>query len=448
MRFPLRKATAALELTLAGALGCSQEHEARERSDAAAKAVDAAGAQAADAEAATNPEEDGSSPAPFDAGVGHDAEADDADTGSSALDAASSADASDASHLPVGQCHPQVLTATRTVPEMMIVLDRSQSMAPATPLGVNCAGFDIFNATLLCQGGDQAACEQLACTGVDCTAPPYSGTVVCGGTNPSPSVDRWQPAVQGLQRVSEQFQAEINFGLTTFPGQPIGTGGSGPADDVCAAGNVRVPIASNAAEPIAQALFATQPGGATPLGDTLTAVLEHLNARAVPPLPRHLLLLTDGQPTCPNSRGNTLDAQTLAQDHALALQALDALRAADVKTFVLGFVTASEAALAAALGEFAVHGGTDRFYPVRDAQSISDQFAQIAAAVAAPCSFTLDAEHQADTLLVALDAFDVEPNTNDGFVVQGTILTLRGAACDLFRDGREHRLKVSRGCQQ
>jgi hypothetical protein len=441
MKWSKGKLASALGTIAAGAFGCSVVVQApHEHADASTESADAEPVTTQGGhESASEPLDGGASQQPPDAG-----DALDSSQGPSEPDAESQADASDA--LPATPaCEAGVLAVARVVPEVMLVLDRSQSMAPAVPTGVSCVSFDLIAESTNCSLGNQAACNRLtACQAVDCAQPPYQGTLVCGGTNPSPAVDRWMPAVQGLGGLTRQFQAQLSFGLTLFPGDAAGPQGAG---DICAPATVRVPVGANAAPAIARALDGTAPGGATPLASALTAALSHLEATPTASAARYLLLLTDGQPTCPNARGNTLNPETLAQDHAAALEALDALSAARVKTYVLGFVAPGETALATALDEFATRGGTGHFYPVRDSQSIIDHFAKIAPSIAAPCSVMLEAERDALQLSVQLDSQKLQLDAKDGWVLKGAELTLQGDACQKFSDGRAHRLSVEAACE-
>jgi hypothetical protein len=353
----------------------------------------------------------------------------------------------------MGPCEQQVAQAGPTVPDIMIVLDRSQSMAPAIPTGTNCTMFEFWGDTSFCALGDTAACNRLACVGVDCAAAPYQGTVVCGGMMPSPDVDRWTPAVQGIKTLTQQFQTKISFGLTVFPGDGAGGGGGRPGGgmtDLCAPGTQRVPTGLNTAGAIAMSLDRTQPSGATPTAAALQAAQQQIMQKMSDPdskvPPQYVLLVTDGQPTCPNARGSTVNGGALQQDHALTIQALDALTAAGVKTYVLGYDASIDPALAKALTEFAMHGGTGDFHPVKDAASIVEQFTKITASVAS-CSYTLDKKpHDPTYVKVLLDGKQLDLDNPNGWSVDGVNVTIQGDSCTTLKDGGTHRLIVTVEC--
>jgi von Willebrand factor type A domain len=447
----MNEARSWLALALVAVSGCIVGHGPGDGSDATSRA-EPASTPGADMDAASGPM------ASLDAG-GHEAAADAAtDQGSSdgpadagmPMDAETTADAADA-RPPRGVCEAAVLSAVQLVPEVRIVLDRSQSMAPLVPTGVSCVGYDPVMDQLTCSAAlDQAACDRVACASIDCTQPPYQGSVVCGGTAPSPAVDRWTPAVQGITSFTRTFQARLGFGLTVFPGDAPPDSGTGPSADICAPGSERVPARLNNAAAIARALERTEPTGATPTAAALTAVEAQVRAQRsaadAGAAPQFVVLLSDGQPTCPNARGNTLDATALAQDHALTLDGLDALLAAGVKSYVFAFVASSDVALTQAMGELARHGGTERFYPVSDTRSIVQQFDAIAPALTS-CSFAIDKKPLDPTsLMVKVDDKTLELNGNDGWVIEGKTLTLQGAACATYNDGKLHRIVIMQHC--
>jgi von Willebrand factor type A domain len=341
-----------------------------------------------------------------------------------------------------GPCEQQVAQAGPTVPDIMIVLDRSSSMAPAIDPRLNCQGLDPLTECLLGLPG-------CACGGIDCTAPPYMGTVNCGGTMPSPAVDRWTPAVQGVKTLTMQFQDKISFGLTVFPGDGAGNGGPG-GGDLCAPGTQRVATGLKTAGMIAQSLNNTQPSGATPTAAALQAVHQQIMQKMSDPdakvPPQYVMLVTDGQPTCPNSRGNVANPAALQQDNALTIQALDALTKAGVKTYVLGYDATVDPALAMALTQFAMHGGTGDFHPVKDAASIVEQFTKITASVAS-CSYTLDKKpHDPTYVLVKLDKQQLDLDKPDGWTIDGQNVTIQGASCTKLKDGATHQLVVTVEC--
>jgi hypothetical protein len=436
----MKRARIRLGLMLAAAIGCTAEH----RPGDAGSTGDAVNTPGADAGLASG------HGARADAAIGQDNGDWPADAGTPA-ETGTGAVTGDAMPSSGGSCEAAVLSTVPLTPEVRIVLDRSQSMAAALPSGVSCVGYDPVMDQLACVTSmEQAACARIACANIDCAQPPYQGSVVCGGTNPSPAVDRWMPAVQGITSFTNTFQARLGFGLTVFPGDAAAGPGASPGADLCAPGGERVSAGLNSAAAIARALASIEPAGATPTAAALTAVeaqvqAERSGAGATAP-PQFVVLVTDGQPTCPNARGNTLDATALAQDRAVTLQALDALHALRVKSYVFAFVASTDVALTQAMEELARHGGTERFYPVHDTRSIVQQFEAIAPALTS-CSFGIERKPLVPTsMMVTLDDKTLQLDGADGWVLEGATLTLQGAACTLYNDGRLHRVVVTQHC--
>jgi Mg-chelatase subunit ChlD len=324
-------------------------------------------------------------------------------------------------------CEKKVRQAGKTIPDFMIVLDRSGSMQPQA--GIDCSKTDL---------GSLITCGIL---GIDCNDPALKGTTQCGGT--SAAADRWTPAVAAVKSLTKMFEAKVNFGLTTFPGD----GGGGRNDNGCATGAQRVPVGLMSAAAIATALDATKPEGNTPTGPTLDAVLKQIQSKKTSPddvvPPQYVLLVTDGQPTCPmgGNGGNNPAA------HQATIAAIDALSKAGVKTFVIGYDASVNAQLAKQLTEYAQHGGTNNFYAVQDGPSLVSQFTSITSVVA-ECSYQLDKKpDDPKYVLVELDGQKLNLDTPDGWIIDGSNVTIQGNACTTLRDGnRMHTLAVTVEC--
>jgi uncharacterized protein YegL len=325
-------------------------------------------------------------------------------------------------------CEKKVRSAGKTIPDFLIVLDRSGSMRPQT--GVDCSKTDL---------GTVITCGIL---GINCADPMFMGTTSCGGTNAA--TDRWTPAVAAVKSLTKMFEKTVNFGLVTFPGMGMAQGGGGGRNNQgCSAGDQRVPVAANTADAIAMALDATKPEGNTPTAATLDAVLKQIMSKKTSPddvlPPQYVLLVTDGQPTC--GEGNAPHQQTVA--------AIDALAKAGVKTYVIGYDASVNARLAQQLTEYAQHGGTNNFFAVQDGPSLVQQFTAITSVVA-ECSYQLDKKPDDPTYVkVELDGTALIQNAPDGWTITDTNVTIQGNACTTLRDGsRPHTLAVTVECVQ
>jgi hypothetical protein len=283
-----------------------------------------------------------------------------------------------------------------------------------------------------------------------------SGSMTDGG--------RWTPSVSAVRRVTLGLETQIRFGLSLFP-DPKSTDAAGlvtsiadcisAADPqmcidkltnsisnaqagVCAPGVVAVPIAEKNAMAIGSALDKTLPSGGTPTSGTLEMLLNTFaNAPAGPDSmgvhAKYILLVTDGQPTCPNGQGQN----TTQPDIDAANKAIETLLAKDVKTYVIGYDTtgAGNEQLAKVLDGFAQRGGTgDKMHrPVEDEASLLTEFQKITGAIVG-CAFTLDkAPSRADFVRVTLDGKQVNLDDPNGWKLTGDrTVELIGSACDAF----------------
>jgi hypothetical protein len=340
---------------------------------------------------------------------------------------------------PNGLCQVVQLNATPSTPDMMIVLDRSGSMG-------------VFG--------------------------------------------RWQPSASAVRSIVTSLQSKVRFGLTMFPdpnasggggvtingttvqvdlGQclfdpdPIGcaanaiadagvvnpdSGGSGGAssNSACTPGKVIVPVATDNAAAIGDALNRTIPNGGTPTPETLQQLVKDFAAGPITPdavqLARYVLLVTDGMPTCPAGNGS----QTLEADISASNRAIEMLTAAGVRTYVIGYNTTGPGneEMARVLDGFAQRGGTGdaQHRPVEDEASLLGELQRIAGNVVS-CTFTLnEAPPRADYVLVKVDGKQVNLDDANGWrLVNGRSVELRGKTCDTFRSAGEHSVKAEVRCE-
>jgi hypothetical protein len=319
------------------------------------------------------------------------------------------------------------------VPDMLIALDRSGSMKPGgNPPNLRCDMLDPF---------DFPGQIQCAAAGIDCSRPADQATVYCGGTQMRGPVDRWTPSVAAVTTLTKQFDQDVSFGLMTFPA----------ASNECGPGDLKVPIGLGTSAEIEQVLQNTQPGGGTPTGETLQAALKLFEenptgADTVAPV-RYVLLVTDGQPTCPNSNGGSNRQQSLDADKRFTLDALDALRDNGIKTFVVGYDAELDDRLANALTEFAQHGGTDDYFPVQNEQSLIDAFKSISEKVIT-CAFEFKKDVTDPALVhVTLDGVTLAPNQPNGWTIDGNVVTVQGESCAKLQGTQGHAVEIVMECE-
>jgi Mg-chelatase subunit ChlD len=258
----------------------------------------------------------------------------------------------------------------------------------------------------------------------------------------SRGIDRWTPVVSAIKSLTATFDHGISFGLLLFPG----------LETSCTPGAVKVPVAAGNAALVERALVSTAPFGFTPTGESLHNALLAFRASAAaraqgsPAPPRYVLLVTDGEPSCPSAEGAGGRTAELALDKELTLQEIDALRAEGIDTFVLGCDAGMDARLASALAEFALHGGTGSYYDVRDEKTLLAAFNNIAQAVI-NCSFQLDTRVLDPALVhVSLDQAALPQDDPNGWTLSGQTVTVHGAACTKLQEEQNQQIDITLDC--
>jgi Mg-chelatase subunit ChlD len=262
---------------------------------------------------------------------------------------------------------------------------------------------------------------------------------------------RWDPSVNGVKAITAALQADVAFGLMTFPGTSGGSVLPG-TDLTCATGSLNVPIAHNNATAISQALDATSPEGATPTAATLQAAHAELGKIVVSPdevaSPKYVLLVTDGAPNCTNGSfgGGGQDSAAVAA----SVSAIQTMAQSGIKTYVVGYDTQNDAALRSALDQMARAGGTGdtAHRAIENESGLIAAFQQITS-TALSCEFALE-KQVADKIYVrvALDGRQLVVDDPNGWVLSADRrkVLLQGSACSSL-SGPGHLLNVTVECQ-
>lgn len=272
---------------------------------------------------------------------------------------------------------------------------------------------------------------------------------------------RWEPSKNAVRTITTEFERLLSFGLVMFPGSGAsdpnalvggllnGLLGGTPAMVGCAGGEkVDVPMKVLNAMAINQAIDSTMTMGLTPTGAGLGAALMALGDRK-PSLdtqvkPGYVLLVTDGQPSCdPLSAGSgTPDA---AQEQA-ALMAVQALKAANIPTYVIGYQIAP--AFQPFMNSLAAAGGTMNYHPAESGDQVVAAFRQITKDVV-KCSFELKMMPPNPKFVrVTIDKKTIALDAADGWVINGKTVTLQGGACATLKDGKGHALNAQIECNE
>jgi von Willebrand factor type A domain len=282
---------------------------------------------------------------------------------------------------------------------------------------------------------------------------------------------KWSNVRSVVATLIDRLGASARFGVTVFP-EPLTT--------MCAVGTERMPLTLGDAQGAAGRAFllatALTPQGGTPTASTFQSLLPKFqNTFGV----TTLILATDGGPNC-GDPASTMAACEAGEccpldqctsnidgvanpstgmqvcflntppnccasapagclDGSATAQAIAALRAIGIQTYVMGIP--GSAPYAAVLDEMAVAGGTartgePRYYAVGSsgADALATSLGQIAEEAMKSCTFLLASAPADDNKVnVYLDGAIVPSDGPNGWVQQGTRVTLEGASCGVIQ---------------
>jgi hypothetical protein len=243
---------------------------------------------------------------------------------------------------------------------------------------------------------------------------------------------KWDLMEDAIANITNNYQTNIRFGLTSFPSNADSCGVTPGAD---------VNIAISNAGAINGWMSGHSPTGNTPAHLALSNASDIYSAMAVNPAGRYVLFATDGVPNCagtPPVPDNSSSAETLTAVQALASQ--------NIHTFVLGFgdLFGLDPDLlndAAQAGLEPAPGGPPYFYHADDATSLDAALLAIAGGIIPPtCSFTVtETPPDPDLVTVTLDgnAIPRDASHNNGwdYHPDSSTITFFGSACDLIQGG-------------
>lgn len=309
-------------------------------------------------------------------------------------------------------CGQEEFNIARVIPDMLILLDRSNSMSYSPP------------------------------------TPPL-----------------WDTIRTALITVTSAMDDSVWFGLMAFP--------NSVAPNACAGLNnqcvepaptaVLVPIKENASADIQNALMSLNTCGGTPIAMSLQSASQYLMTVA-DDHPKYILLATDGAPNCNGSlngstcrcTGDNCWANNMnCLDDARTYSVLDSICADGIKTYVLGMGGATS--WTDVLQGMAVHGCTDVYYAAEEPAQIQSALEEIAGAVAS-CEFQMDCSQIPDTEKVNF-YFDGEVVPMDASRTNGWdwsdpceseedigAVEFFGAYCDMIVNGEVSSVSATFGC--
>jgi hypothetical protein len=257
-----------------------------------------------------------------------------------------------------------------------------------------------------------------------------------------PPTSKWDDAKDAVEGVMAA-NPDIAWGLKLFPTGTPDVDNEGKECDV--SGTVEVPPGFGTPAAIAAAMARSGPPdvSGTPTERAVTVAASSLKASTIP-LPRYILLVTDGVPNCPGDE--------VGFDNTI--KALEAAAAAGLPTFVIG-IWDSDIDSIAKLDKMAVAGGKPRagmrkYYAANNRGQLDASLAAITLAIT-NCVFPLAAPPldqnfvgvTVDGQLIARD-----PTHTEGwdYVMNGKGVEIFGSACTDLKNGTALSIGVHYGC--
>jgi hypothetical protein len=301
-------------------------------------------------------------------------------------------------------CGSQTSSTTKEPPNVVLVLDRSSSMA-----------WSLSEDNCFCSD------EDIAFSGAG------SGTLCASDCS-----SRWsavKPAV--IDTVSNT--KDVNWGLKFF---------STPNPDPNAAqckvsADMEVQIGTDSAAAVKSQVDSATLSLSTPTAAAIKAAMDYLKT-VKDNRPKFILLATDGEPNC----GGTMPSISV-DDINGATKAAENANKAGIPVYVIGIGPNP-----GNLSKLAVAGGTNDYYPVTSPEQLVKAFADISKLVAS-CTFTLTTKPQdLNNVAVYLDKNLVQKNDSDGWSFGGnnTTIVLNGDTCDKVTSGKATTVQLIFGC--
>jgi hypothetical protein len=291
------------------------------------------------------------------------------------------------------------------------------------------------------------------------------------------AVKKWDAVKVALRDALTPVKGKISLGLAMYPNDTTASG------DACAmpsgSAGVTVPVAADSVDKIIEAVNGAMPSGATPTAKALASALDYFTNGSGKDLKgdKYVILATDGGPNCDSSitcgaetcttnidgscdtGGNCCDpsrSKISCLDDKGVIGQIDALKAAGVKTFVIG-IPGTEA-YKSYLDQFAEHGGMmssggdTKYYSVSaegGVAGLTSVFSLITGELITTCKIALDT--------TAPDPSQINVYVDEKVIPQGgangwdydpasNTITIKGATCDQVKTKGAKVISVSYGC--
>jgi hypothetical protein len=347
---------------------------------------------------------------------------------------------------------------------------------PGHDAGASDALFALETAAPTCNAGpDLGVC---ACTELSFLSDVPNLYLVLDRSGSMADNNKWTTVRVVVAQMMKSLGPRANFGIAMFP--------TSSTTDSCVAGKQVMSVRQGDSPAGTQgpttslmlAVTSVAPEGGTPTAATLDALLPTLKSL---PGRTFVILATDGGPNCnsaatctaatcidniealqgcpPNGVPNCCDPAINpgygpldCLDEQPTIDAVKAIAQAGMPTYVVG--VPGSAPYASLLDSLATAGGTARttepfYYRVdsTDQSAFQDALAQIAAKITASCTLTLATPPPDPTHVnVYFDNQAVPADPVNGWVLDGSTVTLVGSACDQVMSGAVLNVRVVAGC--
>lgn len=238
-------------------------------------------------------------------------------------------------------------------------------------------------------------------------------------------MSKWEIAEGAINNLLTTYDGAIQFGLSLYP-----------SNNSCGTGTVNVDVGPTAGPMITTTLNNTNPGGSTPTGPTMNAMVGYAGLEDQT-RENYMLLITDGSENCGNPSSDTAAGTLLSE-------------APSVKTFVIGFGSGVDED---ALNDTAVAGGTalangpPYYYQADNAAQLQMALDAIGGAVLS-CTYVLDQVPEDADFFIYFDNVLVGTDATNGWTydpVNNTV-TFFGTSCDSLRTGVVQDLVIVHNC--
>jgi hypothetical protein len=304
-----------------------------------------------------------------------------------------------------GTCGDTTITPNRAPVDVLIVLDRSDSM-----------GYSM---------------------GDDCYCTSYPANLRQGSLcNPQPDNcgDRWTVVSAAVDQ-TVAANPQLNWGLDLF---------SAPSSPSCSVSLVpQVEVGANNVQQIQSLLASMDLQLWTPTAAAVNAARMYLET-VQDGNDKVILLATDGEPNCKNGKASSDD------DMPATAAAVAAAAAKGFPVYVVGI---GPGFAVANLDQLAQLGGTGHYYPADSAQSLADSLATISKIVSTTCEFQTPMSPPDDSkVYVYVDKTlinQVAASTEDGWMFGATSsnIVLTGSYCTNLLAGAPSTVQIVFGCK-